>query len=121
MLFFIRSAVSLQVAGCSAGWRAQSASKYSRVSLLIPAVSPTSAASVGVGVVVDAGGDVAVGRMPIVVSGALVLDGVGGAVAVGVGVVALVAPGVHPVSLRLLVYENCLPLPFQGYATEVRH
>ena len=26
-----------------------------------------------------------------------------------------------PVPLRLLVYENCLPLPFQGYATEVRH
>ena len=23
--------------------------------------------------------------------------------------------------LRLLVYQNCLPLPFQGYATEVRY
>ena len=28
---------------------------------------------------------------------------------------------VIPVPLRLSVYENCLPSPLQGYATELRH
>ena len=75
MAFCDRSATVPQVAGpCSAGWRAQSASKYSRVSLLMPALSLTAAASVGLGVEVDAGVDVAVGGLPVVAPGVLVLD-----------------------------------------------
>ena len=75
MSFCTRFATVPQVTGpCSPNWGAQNASKYSRVSLLMPALSLTAAASVGSGVGVDAGVDVAVGGLPVVAPGVLVLD-----------------------------------------------